>query len=30
VALAILFAACLWHCRGLHDVLNRPLATVST
>jgi sec-independent protein translocase protein TatC len=30
VALTVLFAGCLWQSRALLDVLNRPLATVST
>ena len=30
VALTVLFAGCLWQSRALLDVLNRPLASVST
>jgi len=30
LALAVLFAGCLWQSRPLLDVLNRPLSTVST
>ena len=30
VALTVLFAGCLWQSRALLDVLNQPLATVST